>query len=126
MKLLVYGSLRYYCVNDAAKALRQSAELIGEIRLPGFSLYSVGGWYPGIVADPDNVVGVVCDLYEITDPTIFGPLNAYEGYNPLSREGSLFVREVVTYSPGEEAFIYVYNKEPVGIKIESGDWRDRE
>ncbi|MDQ4129567.1 MAG: gamma-glutamylcyclotransferase [Actinomycetota bacterium] len=89
-------------------------------RIPGV-LYDLGG-YPALRPGEGSVRG---ELYAIDDPPVLARLDAFEGFKPDDEEGSLYVRRsVALLEPPEEAWVYVYNRDPSGRPaIASGDWR---
>lgn len=117
--ILVYGTLKSGQHNNA---LLGDAKLTGTVRVPGYDLYHLG-WYPGIRPNPDNQLGVECEMYELADPEQIHQTDYYEGYYPDEEEISLFVRKEVEVN-GKQAFIYQYNRDPHGtaFKIEEGVW----
>lgn len=119
-QVLVYGSLRK---GQAANNAMRTCSFVEEVRVPGFDLHAVS-WFPGIVKNPDNKEGVVCELYKDVDEATLTNLDYYEGYRADAPERSLFIREEVEVK-GEPAFIYVFNQDPTffgDLKVEGGDW----
>lgn len=139
--LLLYGTLRHGSEYYEEFALDERLTLLGECTVEGL-LYDLGE-YPGLRleseatgdagsgdgdasqagrAEPGLVTG---ECYRVDDETVFPVLDAFEGYDPTDREGSLFVRRLVRLDePPVDAWTYVYNRD-VGdaTVIESGDWR---
>lgn len=88
------------------------------------------GAYPGLLAGEGEVIG---DLFEILDPTVEGPLDAYEDYDPADERpfdpaagtGSRYLRRRIDLiSPKSmTAWVYVWNVPSApGTPIASGDW----
>jgi gamma-glutamylcyclotransferase (GGCT)/AIG2-like uncharacterized protein YtfP len=124
-QILVYGSLRkgkqahrYLTINHA--------NFIGEIRLTGYDMLKLG-WFPGIIANPENKEGIVGELYEVPDHLFDGmieTLDYYEGYFPDNPDRSLFVRQEVMCC-GKPTIIYTYNGKrnaEIVNSVPSGDW----
>jgi gamma-glutamylcyclotransferase (GGCT)/AIG2-like uncharacterized protein YtfP len=126
-RIVVYGSLREK--QPAAGTLHKCKKL-GEVRLPGYDMYALT-WFPGVVPNPDNKEGVVCELYEGVDDKLLSHLDCYEGYFPHNLERSLFRREEVEVVGPEgftNAYLYVFNRNPYEAfgtsarVVRSGDW----
>jgi gamma-glutamylcyclotransferase (GGCT)/AIG2-like uncharacterized protein YtfP len=101
--------------------LTKYTTFIEEIFLPGYSLYQLDAWYPGV--KKDGGPGVLCELYNLDEPHVLRQLDQYEGYCLGHEKSSLFVRRNVTLPDGKgEAYLYLYNHEPSGTLIEDGDW----
>ena len=68
--------------------------------------------YPGLVSGDERVAGEVFEVPH--DPGLIARLDAYEGFLPEDRAGSLFVRErlPVTMGDGSErrCWVYVYHR----------------
>lgn len=79
------------------------------------------GRYPGLVPGGGETAG---DLFDIRDASALKRLDAYEGFDPDNRRGSLFVRNAVKLiEPDTDAWIYVYNRPVRGaVEIPGGDW----
>jgi gamma-glutamylcyclotransferase (GGCT)/AIG2-like uncharacterized protein YtfP len=86
------------------------------VEIPG-KLYDLG-WYPGarIAWDgKDCESKITCERIEVAD---WGPVDAYEGYNPKFPDDSLYIRR-----PYLDGFIYEYNRELNEKRVvNSGDW----
>jgi gamma-glutamylcyclotransferase (GGCT)/AIG2-like uncharacterized protein YtfP len=115
--LFVYGTLRPGHAPAAIASEVRKLEEVGPAAIPG-RLYDLGA-YPGAVLDAaaeTHVDGTVLRLP--ADPSVLAALDAYEGFDPADREGSLFVRTAtsVTLSGGKTlaCWVYVYNRGPGG------------
>jgi gamma-glutamylcyclotransferase (GGCT)/AIG2-like uncharacterized protein YtfP len=65
------------------------------------------GEFPGLVAGDGTVKG---ELYELTDLAVFKILDAYEEFDPLHIDRSLFVRRAVRLKdPSVDCWVYFYN-----------------
>ncbi len=106
--------------------------------LESSAMFNMGS-YPAIVVDPIMYHGckVVGDLVEIQPdmlPSIIRYLDSIEGYNPASRESSLYLRnlqKVMTNNGSVSAWVYcagAYIQRIInggGSRIQSGDWKRR-
>lgn len=125
--LLVYGSLRKGANNNR---LMDGADYIGTTKLPGFSLFELGGWFPGVKnteAERPWIDEVVVDIYGDVSDEQLKRLDHYEGYYEDAPNNSLFRRIPVTTLvdefPKTTPQVYVYNGAVDLAKvIESGDW----
>ena len=111
--LFVYGTLR------PGRAPAPLAPYVGRCRCVGAGstpgrLYDLRS-YPGAVLDPAGGQLVHGQLLEVPDEATLDRLDAYEGYDPADRAGSLFVRTRcdVTLGDGRTvgAWVYVYNRD---------------
>ena len=123
-KLLVYGTLRR---GGGANGFMKGTEYQGAVKLPGYDMYNLGG-FPGIVENPDNKDGVVCEVFDGVTPETMEDIDHYEGYRPdYPPEHSHYLRKEVNVQ-GEPMFVYVYNR-PTNMEwyqpIKTGDWKDR-
>lgn len=84
------------------------------------------GPHPALVLGGGVVFG---ELYVFDDLTALLPdLDAYEGYDPLDPEGSLYVRRILDVEARRltPAYGYVMRRAPAGaVEIHSGRWADR-
>src|SRR4051812_12996853 len=88
--LFVYGTLKRGCSNHDHLA---GQRFVGPARTqPGFRLYDLGG-YPGIVAQPDDTLGVIGEVWAVDDD-ILRDLDQFEGVH----EG-LYRRELIGLQP---------------------------
>lgn len=122
--LLVYGSLRR---DHSAERFMKRCTFDGEFRLPGFTMYQLG-WFPGVVPDENNSLGIVCELYTLPkDKDFLQELDYYEGFAESNVGRSLFVRKEVQFGD-KRAYLYVFNQSTESAfakPIPSGDWNDR-
>lgn len=125
--LCVYGSLRLGAINNR---LMEGADYVGTTQLPGFTLYELGGWFPGI-KQADESAQITVDIYENVSEEHLRRLDRYEGFHEESPANSLFRRCEINLnkrlsgnSPESwNAWIYVYNGAvDMGNAVESGDW----
>jgi len=124
MLLLVYGSLRRFHHNHKAMGLAEEGVYLGTLRVRGLSLFNVN-WFPACVKDTDNQMGVVCELYEIAEPSFVSRLDQYEACDAESPRQSLFVRRLIKLNDGRLAEIYLWNSGTSMLEpIESGDWKE--
>ena len=123
MRLAVYGTLR---LKNRANEFLKGATFSGETRVPGFDMYNLGG-FPGVIPNPDNKEGVVCEIFENVDADTLRHLDVYEGYYPTSNRNSNFVRKEIEVE-GKPTELYVFNHTVDRSwynPIPSGDWSDR-
>lgn len=97
-KLLVYGTLKR---NHSASLDEwdNKNKFIKEVQLDGWDMYESG--YPMSVPGEGEIT---CELWEVTEDCLVS-LDNYEG-TPY-----LFKRELITMKDGEQAFMYVYNRD---------------
>jgi gamma-glutamylcyclotransferase (GGCT)/AIG2-like uncharacterized protein YtfP len=123
--LLVYGTLLQTIDHPYARLLRQQSTFRGRGSFPG-RLYDLGP-YPGAVYAAGAATRVHGDILALRHPEqVLSVLDAYEGYDPRSRQSSLYRREVVEVRSGEEqvwCWVYLYNQSTAGfLHIRSGDY----
>lgn len=112
MRIFVYGSLRRKQGNSHWMTNAQS---LGDHTEKDFVLYSLGH-YPGAVPGDGAVVG---EVYRI-DAATLSELDA------LRTQGGEYKRHLIQ-TPYGSAWMYVYQRPTEGlIKIDSGDWLDRD
>lgn len=120
--ILVYGTLKsgqcnHSLITDAG------AQKVATIRVPGYDLFKLG-WYPGIRPNPQNKVGVECELHEFDGTReALNKLDYYEGFIETEPDLSLFLRREVEVD-GVQAYIYEYGRDPGdrAVPIENGVW----
>ena len=96
MRLFVYGTLKR---GERAHERLAGATYLGVVRTqPEYALVALG-WYPGLVAGTQSVVG---ELYDAPD-TLLPALDAFE-----SVETGLYERTLVTLDDGSTALTYRY------------------
>jgi gamma-glutamylcyclotransferase (GGCT)/AIG2-like uncharacterized protein YtfP len=115
--LAVYGTLRRRSIFPKLP--------IAASRLQFFSYGLIGGrlfWqrtYPGLIQDR-GIAPV--ELFRIVDPTVFGDLDRYEGFDSRNLPASLFIRtQVLLLNPQVRAWVYFLNRQ-----IPRGPQRDIE
>lgn len=99
-RVFVYGTLKRGCVNHRYLA---GQRFLGEARTePGFTLYALDG-YPGLVAEPQDQVGVLGEVWEVEEGCLRG-LDGLEGLEeglyrrgPIPLQGNFSGLEVETY-----------------------------
>ena len=123
-KLFVYGTLKQGYGNH--RHIR-GATFLGEARLDGYCIYSLGG-FPGISPLEDSFV--IGELYEITDEML-DRCDYLEGVDLDQTERGMYRRETVTTNIDEghrhenhETFVYVYNTRSIRGRtiITDGRW----
>jgi len=103
----VYGSLRSEFDNSYARRLRENAELVGRITVPG-SIFRIGK-YPGYRREPEGIVHG--ELWRLHEPEAM--LAALDDY-----EGPAYSRVLVN-----DAWIYLYiGAMDADARIQSGDF----
>lgn len=94
--VFVYGTLKEGFPNHC---LMNGSRRVAEATLHGFAMYSIGGYYPGVVRGIGRITG---EVYEVNDLTVLDRLEA---------NGRLYQRELVPVEAAEgviEAWIYLY------------------
>lgn len=119
----VYGSLMSGLAGRDAPDVTDSLEFCGPCEIRG-TLVDLGE-YPGLVAAAGPHDVVLGELYRVLDRHVFHELDKFERYDPLDRDGSLYIRRLVRLvQPALDAWVYVYNRESDGAsKVLDGDWR---
>jgi gamma-glutamylcyclotransferase (GGCT)/AIG2-like uncharacterized protein YtfP len=116
--IMLYGTLR-------DEALRRELGIegrmrrIGRCRLAGI-LYNLGP-YPALGEGKGIVHG---ELFEVTDPSAFGAMDAFEEYDPARPKLSAYLRVRVRLTePDQECWVYRYNR-PLrsAPRVPGGDW----
>jgi len=127
-KLFVYGTLRRGF--DPHEYLRSSARFLGKGRIAG-RLYDLGE-FPGAIPSALPGEEIKGELYELSDlGRQLKALDAYEEFDPIHPDKSLFVRQRVDVrlENGEslKAWTYFLPQEPAKARrIRSGDYLDFE
>lgn len=119
MRLIaLYGTLRDPGVRRGL-GLAGRMRRIGRCRLEGV-LYDFGP-YPALGEGKGVVHG---ELFEVTDPTAFGVMDAFEEYDPARPKLSAYVRaRVRLIAPDLEWWAYRYNRPLRGApRVPGGDW----
>ncbi|HME71800.1 MAG TPA: gamma-glutamylcyclotransferase family protein [Myxococcota bacterium] len=125
--LFVYGTLRPRSAPPALAHIR-FASTLGAAWVPGL-LYDFGS-YPGAIAPPSGSqeFRVHGEVLQLAGPRSWFPeLDAHEGFDPASRETSLFERTpcTATLRSGQalSCWIYLYRGAPPAYAhIPSGRW----
>jgi gamma-glutamylcyclotransferase (GGCT)/AIG2-like uncharacterized protein YtfP len=114
--LFVYGTLRRGCPNQFARLLNAHARFVGIGRMRG-RLYQVAA-YPGAIQSEAADEWVRGEIFELQDPDILATLDGFEGgeFNRAVVHAELDGGQAV------ESWCYLFNREPRGHRIESGDW----
>jgi len=119
--ILCYGTLRRGCTLFNRFGWQT---FIKTIKLPGFSMYSLGGC-PAIVKD-DSKNEIVAELHSIDDKTAerIRDLELNAGYDEalIEIDFSINGKELIHVKPS----IYVYDQKWVRNlhRIENGDWKE--
>jgi gamma-glutamylcyclotransferase (GGCT)/AIG2-like uncharacterized protein YtfP len=123
--LFIYGTLHPDLAPPGIWSVVRTLRAVEPATVAG-ALFDLGA-YPGLLLDdgPRTVQGTLFELPD--DPSVLRQLDRYEGFDPQSPEGSLFLRvkcRVTLASGGPvDAWVYVYNGSVTGQRrIESGRW----
>lgn len=116
--VFVYGTLKRGCSNHHYLT---GQKFVGETRtVPGFRLYSLGG-FPGMVPQPDDQTGVVGEVWSVDAPALVR-LDGLEGLS----EGMYRRERVPLLAPFAdrkvEAYIYARNLE--GRRDIGSEWKE--
>lgn len=126
--LFAYGTLQPGLVPAAMYEVAQKLTPLGKGFVCGV-VYDLGR-YPGAVADAEStqrIAGTVLQLPD--DEDVLRRLDAYEGFDPESPEGSEYIRELqmVEMADGSgslECWFYRYNWKPDASQaIPDGVWK---
>jgi len=116
-RMAVYGTLKKGFGNHH---FMRNSTFVGTTRIEGFDMYSVTGYFPGIIRGSGSIEAEVYDVPAEDVPNI-DSLEAYRAYSP---ETSMYLRETVASEFGNVA-IYVWNR-PDNFEgkapIDSGVW----
>lgn len=115
----VYGTLRLNQGNYE-RILKNNSKHIKTINIPGFEMFSLGG-FPGIKRSSNENSTIVADLFEVSCPETKRRLDILEGYNKGTDSG-MYLRRKVKLHNEEDCEIYIWNYEDRGTFIENGDW----
>jgi len=116
-KVAVYGTLRKGHGNHR---LLESSEFLGEEKLPGHGMVSLGG-FPAVYTSENDKKSVVVEVFKVDGESTKKRLDMLEGYP------SFYDRKLVKTSHGD-AWMYViesYN-EKSERQVEGGDWNEHE
>jgi gamma-glutamylcyclotransferase (GGCT)/AIG2-like uncharacterized protein YtfP len=124
--ICIYGTLRPAIAPPEIKAMISQWRRIGDGSIAG-RIYNLGE-YPGAVLDQRGSDWIAGEVFELpNDGVALALLDAYEGFDPLDLDASLFVRckrEVMVEDSAKlECWVYVYNR-PVSAStiIQGGDY----
>ena len=128
-QVFVYGTLRPCHAPPALRDLLRHASTLGEASVPGL-LYDLGP-YPAALEAPSasQEPRIFGEVLRFAGPTSWlAELDAYEGFDPRSKETSLFVRTpcTATLQTGDavRCWIYLYRGRPcASARIASGRWQ---
>ena len=123
-RLFVYGTLREAFDNPMADLLQTYTEKMGLATFQGKLFYVQS--HPATIPSDDESDIVKGELYEMKRPDkLLQKLDHYEGYDPDHPERSLYLREEVMVSFGDEeisSWIYLFNRSTKqASQIEHGD-----
>lgn len=114
MHIAVYGSLRkgeYNCFFD------DKCTYVGRYAVLGYNLYNLGA-YPAIYPTLNKKARLTVELWDI-------PKDYFNQIKHME-EGAGYHEEKVKLLPNVyDIPIYVYNSEPYGNIIKSGDWKNK-
>lgn len=111
--VIVYGTLKRGYGNHSRLL---SAEFLGEVRVPRFTLYAVAS-FPGALPDEEGCVEG--ELYAVDDRTL-ARLDALEGYRPGHPVRSMYLRREVETDDGQTAWMYIWNEPDVDESLRLG------
>jgi gamma-glutamylaminecyclotransferase len=112
-RVFVYGSL---LAGEEHHDLLQRARMLGTGRTePVYTLWDLGE-YPALLAG--GTTSVVGEIYAV-DADLLAQLDEFEGHP------ALFKRETIVLADGTDAYAYLWQREPRGRAIQSGDYRER-
>lgn len=122
-----YGTLLDGSNNPVARDVHRLLEPQGAATVSG-TLYGVpdeAGWFPALLPGRGVVHGRLYAPRGEFSAADLARLDAYEDYDPLRRDRSLYVREAVRLGTGGAAQAYIYNQLlPDGsLAIPGGDFR---
>lgn len=109
MLVCVYGTLRRGFGNHRLLA---NGRMLGECRLDGWEMYSLGD-FPAVVPGDGEIV---CEVYEI-DQAILNRLDHLEGYPNFYNRG-------LVVTPHGKAWMYYLDTLTGRPRVESGDWSE--
>lgn len=114
--IFVYGTLKRGEGNDLSRW--PNVEFVGEDAING-DIFELG-WYPGVKTvpgqfDPGSAI-VRGEVFRILDDDAVERLDSYEGYP------NLYDRIETETAEGLHVWVYTFNGERTGPRIESGWW----
>lgn len=128
MRFFFYGTLLQGSCNAVATGLHALLRPLGPARVAGalFAIPDPDGWYPALL--PDDVgmtLGNVHETREHFTSEDLSRMDAYEDYDPVHPDRSLYIRSEIALADGTSAQVYVWNRPlPEGaVRIAHGDFR---
>lgn len=135
--LFVYGTLKQGFGNNRVMRASKDADgkaigdsvFLCEASLPGYEMYSLGG-FPAIVPTEDKNSVVIGELWRVVSANQWRNIDALEGCrNGGIDEGNMYNRIKVKVMSKElesiqwnEAYTYVWNGGRLGSLVPSGKW----
>lgn len=125
MKVFVYGTLKLGGMfSEKFLPLRISSE---RATLENFAMFSIRGYYPGIVFSEGGVVHGEVHEYQHGE-AVLAEMDRIEGCGGKNKKDNLYNRypQTVKLNYGKEviAQVYIFNGSVAGFKkIESGEWK---
>lgn len=115
-RLFVYGTLKS---DGAAHHILGEAKPLGSAATSmRYSLYHVGGWFPGMVEE-NSGSGVQGELYEVSEDC----LRRTDRYESI--DSGLFRRTEIELSDGSKVLAYLYAHPLLGArKLTDGFWKN--
>src|SRR6266481_1043230 len=113
--LAVYGTLRRRSIFNRLPLAVSRLHFVGYGRIRGRLFWQRA--FPALVQDR-GIVEV--ELFQIVDPSVWGDLDLYEGFDPINLGASLFIRrQVLLLNARRRAWVYFLNQQiPLGVPIE--------
>lgn len=112
-KVFVYGTLRRGFGNHR---LLFTSQFLGTDTVTGFTMLSVGNFYPALLGNGRSVSVITGEVYEVNDET-FKSLDYLEGYPQH------YNRMLVRTANGHEAWVYYYEENDRHLQeVPGGDW----
>jgi gamma-glutamylcyclotransferase (GGCT)/AIG2-like uncharacterized protein YtfP len=127
LSFFFYGTLLDGSDNPVAQEVHRLLEPCGAASARGdlFAVPDAAGWFPALVPGDGVVHGRLYAPRTGFSAADLARLDAYEDFDPLQRETSLYVREVVRLNDGQTTQAYLFNQLlPEGARaIPGGDFR---
>lgn len=127
MNFFFYGTLLDGSDNPVAREVHRLLEPIGSGVARGalFAIPDAAGWFPALVAGNGQAHGRLYAPRAGFTAAELARLDAYEDFDPLRPEASLYLRAEVQLEDGRMAQAYLFNKPlPEGARaIPGGDFR---
>lgn len=122
-----YGTLLDGSDNPVAREMHRLLEPQGAATVSGtlFGVPDAAGWFPAMVPGEGAVHGQLYAARSGFSEADLARLDAYEDYDPLRPDASLYVRRAIALAGGGSAQAYVFNQPlPAGAQaIPGGDFR---